>query len=74
MRTHLIAMSIFLAPFSAIAQVDSTPVVLIPDGWKCVDKVAPNGQKYQICSPPSGGTGTPFFMWSKDPAPQAPAK
>ena len=69
MRIQLISFAILLTPALVLAQDASSQIVAIPDGWKCVDKVAPSGQKYQICSPPTGGTGTPFFLWSREPAP-----
>jgi hypothetical protein len=62
--------SIFSIP--AYAQPVNTTVV--PTGWKCVDKVTADGQKYQICSPPSPTAGVPFFLWAKDPATQATKK
>ncbi len=69
MRIKAFIVGISLFPAVGFAQVDVSPVVAIPDGWKCVDKVAPSGQKYQVCSPPTGGTGTPFFLWTREPTP-----
>ena len=63
----LSAFSLSMACSLAAFASDRKPAVSLPPGWKCVDKATPDGQKYQICSPPSVGTGTPFFVWTREP-------
>ena len=57
-----------LVVFSSIGLAQQSPnTVVAPDNWKCVDKTTPEGQKYQICSPPAGQQGNPFFVWTRQP-------
>jgi hypothetical protein len=59
---------LFSVAFSLTAFAsEQKPVVALPPGWKCADKTTPDGQKYQICSPPAGQQGNPFFVWTREP-------
>jgi hypothetical protein len=66
MRKILIAMFSICTSVVAMGQ-EKKSVVSIPTGWTCADKQAPTGKKYQICSPPAGQQGVPFFVWDRAP-------
>jgi hypothetical protein len=73
MKNFILFSLISLVALSANGQ--SIPnSIAIPDGWACVDKKTSDNKPYKICSPPAGKTGTPFFLWKREPIPQAPAK
>ncbi len=62
----IILSSIVFSAVSAFAQTIPSHVI-IPDGWVCQDKKTADGKNYKVCSPPTGKTGTPFFLWTREP-------
>ena len=62
----ILKLSLVLFPVMAIAQTAS-PDVVIPTGWVCVTKPAGEKKTYQVCSPPAGQQGVPFFVWTREP-------
>lgn len=58
--------SVVVMSLSAFGQTIPAHVI-IPDGWACQDKKTTDGKDYKVCSPPAGKTGTPFFLWTRQP-------